>query len=50
MSKNYKKQDNRDWKQWLYNNPTDDDYCDDCSSIKKDNNLCDEHYDILERE
>ena len=40
----------RDWKQWLYNNPTDDDYCIDCASIKKDNNLCDEHYDILERE
>jgi hypothetical protein len=25
-------------------------YCIDCASTNKDNNLCDEHYDILERE
>ena len=25
MPKNYKKQDNRDWEQWLKDNPTDDD-------------------------
>ena len=24
-------------------------YCSDCKDTKKDNNLCDEHYDILER-
>lgn len=30
--------------------PNNDDYCSDCASIKKENNLCDEHYDILERE
>jgi hypothetical protein len=24
-------------------------YCIDCASTNKDNNLCDEHYDILER-
>lgn len=23
-------------------------YCNDCSLTNKDNNLCDEHYDILE--
>ena len=23
-------------------------YCSDCKNTKKDNNLCDEHYDILE--
>ena len=23
-------------------------YCIDCKDTKKDNNLCDEHYDILE--
>ena len=23
-------------------------YCSDCKDTKKDNNLCDEHYDILE--
>jgi len=26
------------------------DYCFDCASTNKDNNLCDEHYDILERD
>ena len=25
-------------------------YCSDCKDTKKDNNLCDEHYDILENE
>ena len=25
-------------------------YCNDCALTNKDNNLCDEHYDILEKE